>query len=343
MAWNIYDSNGILKTVVPIVPASGITGTLGVSHGGTGNTTATGTGQVALDTAPTLATPVLTSPVLNTGVSGSAVDTDGTLAANSDTKIPSQKAVKTYAASLGTLYAALASANTFLGANNFSSGSMIAPVTASVLATTEGAWKWDNTDKIMKFYDGTRERAMGAWGFQAWAHQFGFSMATASAAGLALAANGGTCVVQIILNAHMLLDEVRVVNSDTTLARTWGWDLYADLSNTANAIARVASCSVNITFTAAALSSRTITASSAPVYLPPGVYWLAIQNRHATNTFGLSGVGALSSLANVTCKTKTTSNPNGATLDMVAATWTGNSQTISTVLRGRVAGDTVVW
>lgn len=38
----------------------------------------------------------LTSPVINTGVSGTAIDTDGTLAANSDSKIPSQKAVKTY-------------------------------------------------------------------------------------------------------------------------------------------------------------------------------------------------------------------------------------------------------
>lgn len=38
----------------------------------------------------------LTSPVLDTGVSGSAIDIDGTLAANSDTKLASQKAVKTY-------------------------------------------------------------------------------------------------------------------------------------------------------------------------------------------------------------------------------------------------------
>jgi hypothetical protein len=38
----------------------------------------------------------LTSPVINTGVSGTAIDTDGTLAANSDTKLASQKAVKTY-------------------------------------------------------------------------------------------------------------------------------------------------------------------------------------------------------------------------------------------------------
>lgn len=38
----------------------------------------------------------LTSPVINTGVSGTAIDTDGTLAANSDTKLASQKAIKTY-------------------------------------------------------------------------------------------------------------------------------------------------------------------------------------------------------------------------------------------------------
>ena len=40
----------------------------------------------------------LTSPVLNTGVSGTAIDTDGTLAANSDTLLSSQKAIKTYVA-----------------------------------------------------------------------------------------------------------------------------------------------------------------------------------------------------------------------------------------------------
>jgi hypothetical protein len=39
----------------------------------------------------------LTSPVINTGVSGTAIDTDSALAANSDTKLASQKAVKSYA------------------------------------------------------------------------------------------------------------------------------------------------------------------------------------------------------------------------------------------------------
>lgn len=46
--------------------------------------------------ARTMANKTLTSPVLNTGVSGTAIDTDGTLAANSDTKLASQKATKTY-------------------------------------------------------------------------------------------------------------------------------------------------------------------------------------------------------------------------------------------------------
>lgn len=44
----------------------------------------------------TLTNKTFTSPVLNTGVSGTAVDTDETLAANSDTLLASQKAVKTY-------------------------------------------------------------------------------------------------------------------------------------------------------------------------------------------------------------------------------------------------------
>jgi len=44
----------------------------------------------------TLTNKTFTSPVFNTGVSGTAIDTDGTLAANSDTLLASQKAVKTY-------------------------------------------------------------------------------------------------------------------------------------------------------------------------------------------------------------------------------------------------------
>ena len=45
----------------------------------------------------TLSNKTLTSPVINTGVSGTAISTSGTLIENSDTILASQKAVKTYA------------------------------------------------------------------------------------------------------------------------------------------------------------------------------------------------------------------------------------------------------
>ena len=63
----------------------------------------TTTGWVDLTTAQTLTNKTLTSPVINTGISGTAIDTDGTLTANSDTLLASQKAVKTYADTISTI------------------------------------------------------------------------------------------------------------------------------------------------------------------------------------------------------------------------------------------------
>lgn len=87
---------------------------------------------VARNTADTLTNKTLTSPVINTGVSGTAIDTDGTLAANSDTKIASQKAVKTYVdTNLPTNadYVDLTTTQTVTGAktftNNFSVGGVM--------------------------------------------------------------------------------------------------------------------------------------------------------------------------------------------------------------------------
>ena len=51
---------------------------------------------VIVNAAQTLGSKTLTSPVINTGVSGTAIDTDDTLAADSDTLLASQQAVKAY-------------------------------------------------------------------------------------------------------------------------------------------------------------------------------------------------------------------------------------------------------
>lgn len=182
-------------------------------------------------------------------------------------------------------------------------------------------------------------------GYQPLAAGVGYSNAHAFASSSALAAVSGTLLVPIQLSGPMLLQSVQVLNNDTGTQRTWRWDLYADLDNNVNAIPRVATCSAAETFTpGGAASTRTIAASGAPVYLPPGNYWLAIQNIHATSTFslGLQAVGTAAFAPN-SAKTKTTGGTNGATLDIIAATWTGIAGTPAVNLRGRAAGDTVAW
>jgi hypothetical protein len=134
-----------------------------------------------------------------------------------------------------------------------------------------------------------------------------------------LAANGGSIAIPFVVDATSLLVSVSVRNTDTATARTWRWDLYKDTG--ANSLTRVAACTAAESFTPSAASTRTVAASSNTTLLP-GVYWLVIQSTHATSTFGFGSTAASGAFAPNTAQTKTTSNPNGASLDFVAATWT---------------------
>jgi len=157
-----------------------------------------------------------------------------------------------------------------------------------------------------------------------------------------LAADGGSLAIPVNLRAWMNLDSVTVRNGNTATERKWGWDLYQQdvASATLN---RVAASSSDETFTPSGASNRTITASGAPVVLPPGGYWIVIQNRHASNTFDLRYATA-GTLALNTMQRKTTTNPNGATLDFTAATWVKFTGGVAgVVLNGRVFGESVAF
>jgi hypothetical protein len=180
-------------------------------------------------------------------------------------------------------------------------------------------------------------------GYQPVAAPFGYSPGNAYSSSTTLAALSGTILIPITLAGPMLLQAVSILNNDVATQRTWRWDLYADLNNNVNAIPRVATCSAAETFTPGAASMRTIAASGAPVYLPPGAYYLAIQNTHATSTFALGTLVAGGNYLPTTAKTKTTGGANGATLDIIAATWTAVFGAYAANLRGRAAGDTVAW
>jgi hypothetical protein len=179
-------------------------------------------------------------------------------------------------------------------------------------------------------------------GWQPYAYPIAF-VTSATPAGVTLAADGESVACPVMLYAPMLLNSVSVRNGNTSLEHTWGWDLYVDYVNdglaASNVLTRIAASSADETFTAAAASTRNITAASAPVRLSPGVYWLVTQNRHATNTFSLHSIFA-STFNPYISQIKATTNPNGATLDFVAATWSKASNSVSCArLNGRVFGE----
>jgi hypothetical protein len=215
----------------------------------------------------------------------------------------------------------------------------------AALTTTEAFIEWHTTRKVLLLYDTQRERALSPIGWTPYAYQTGFEPSQ-TFTGTALVANGGSVAVPIELTAPMLLQSVSLWNTDTASARTWGWDLYEQYLNNGNAgentLTRVAASTADETFTAAAASIRTINAASVPVYLPPGLYWLVLQCRHATNTFSIGAYNVTGFTPN-TLQTKTTTNPNGATLDFIAATWAKGTGFRAARLNGRVFGDTAAF
>ncbi len=76
------------------------TDTVGVSQGGTGATSASGArtnlGAIGADETVTLTNKTLTSPVLNTGVSGTAVLDEDDMATDSATQLATQQSIKAY-------------------------------------------------------------------------------------------------------------------------------------------------------------------------------------------------------------------------------------------------------
>ena len=176
-------------------------------------------------------------------------------------------------------------------------------------------------------------------GWLPYAYVIGLSSTMTLTVGDNLAANGGSLAMPVIIGAPMNLDSVSVRNGNNASERKWGWDLYRQDVTGDNVLNRVAASSADETFTPTVVSTRTITAASAPVILPPGLYWIVIQCRHASNNFD-ARFAAASGLGKAVAQTKTTTNPNGATLDFTAATWTKNTgATPGIILNGRVFGE----
>ncbi|HEU4345377.1 MAG TPA: hypothetical protein VFU31_27815 [Candidatus Binatia bacterium] len=180
-----------------------------------------------------------------------------------------------------------------------------------------------------------------AVGWMPYAYMMGYPLTTAIGTSLAIAANGGTLAVPVYLPAPMALESVSIWQTDTATAREWRWDLYLDAVNDAlsssNTLTRKAAATAVQAFTPSAASKQTIAAATDPTKLSPGLYWLAIQSTHATSALTIGAI-ADNDFTNNTAQTKTTTNPNGATLDMVSATWTKVTDLYCVRLNGQVFG-----
>lgn len=199
---------------------------------------------------------------------------------------------------------------------------------------------YDSTRKIMMFHDGVRKRSISDFGFMPYAYAIGGGPTQVTTTALAIAANGGAIAIPVVLEAHMLLDGVSLWNTDAATARgPVEFALYEDRLDNANALSLVTGAVGSLaTWTPTVASLRTIAATSPPVYLPPGTYWLLLKNNHASNTLGL-GVTAAGTMATNTAQTKTlTTTAFGSTLDLVAATWTKIATVPGVRLNGRAFG-----
>lgn len=191
----------------------------------------------------------------------------------------------------------------------------------------------------------TRRSYLPAAGWQAYAHPLGTDV-TAAATTTAIAAAGGTRICHIATYAPMMLRSVSVLNRDGASGRKWNWHIFRQDTQTENSaentLSRIAYGAAAESFTGAGDVVRTITAQDAPFYLAPGAYWLAIQNEHATNTFGIGTHGA-GTMGTNTAQTKTLTNPIAGDIDFVAATWTKNTGGTFVRLDGEVYGQAVIF
>jgi hypothetical protein len=194
--------------------------------------------------------------------------------------------------------------------------------TPSGSLTTEASLGYNATSHVLTAGDSQRARPAQTVGWCPYAYPVASNPAGAWTSAVTVA-TGVVVAIPMHVTGQMLLRSVVIRELSTTLARSWSWALYVqDLNNGnsgENSLRRVATSNAADTWTAAAASTRTSAAASAPVYISPGIYWLAIRSDQGTQNISI-GTVATNTIAQSMAQTKSTtlSDP----LDFVAATWT---------------------
>ena len=226
-------------------------------------------------------------------------------------------------------------------------GASLAPVTFLVPqtapATTEGNLGYDTTAHEAEWWDTQRAREFSDAGWCPAAFPLGFMQSGVYTTSVALAINGGSVAIPILVQGHMLLQSISYYNGTGT--GTAEARLYRQYLNNGNAgensLAEVTGANfASRSNTASAVN--TVNVSTPGTYLAPGLYWLVLRNTSASVVFALGSLAA-GTMALSACQTKTLGSGLGSTLDFVAATWTKVNSVIGARLNGRVFGQTAAF
>ncbi len=156
-------------------------------------------------------------------------------------------------------------------------------------------------------------------GWTPYAYPVGYYAGQTTGGTLTLAAGGGCVAAPVLLTAPMRLYSVSLRVNDIG-ARTWNWALFEEGHETDNVLTRVHYGQTPDSFTAGGAETRTVDLGSLQ-YISAGIYWLVIQNTHASNALIIQRSATDIFSLNM-AQTKTVTNPVGSTLDFTAATWT---------------------
>jgi len=152
-----------------------------------------------------------------------------------------------------------------------------------------------------------------------------------------LAANGGTTLLPIAIDAPIFIQSLTIYNTDTGTARSWEWRLFVEPVGGGATLDHVSGINGSESFTpGGAASVRTVNATT-PALVQPGLYWLAVRNTHATSTFGI-GRAAVGTITGNNGRTKTIGSALTTTLN-ASTGWSGVAGLAGCRLNGRVVGE----
>lgn len=183
------------------------------------------------------------------------------------------------------------------------------------------------------------------FGWQPYAYPLAYAHGVAPGASITLNANGGAVIIPFAIAGSMLLQSLSWRGAPGVgLNSSLGWDLYFEDTNDGltaeNTVRRVAQSNGVASGGSGGVANNFSLDAVTPAVLQPGAYYLILQNRHATDQYGLSAVAASGLAPNVgrIKNTFSVSGP-GATADVSTSTSSFTSAP-AVRLNGRVFGET---